>query len=584
MIFNYRKRILKNNYKNYWFISGTIAFVVIFSFLITELYNRTLEGEKKDYQRQQLEMAKNAASGITYFINHLCSDMNFLVSILQLQQSGFSSDVKLENFLNRYESEIVSSIFIANENGEVITSASREFPPIQKNITANAVKMFNPDSLFYITIVDGNQEDSKLFFQIITEIKFQENKSKKRFLGYLVNFNSLVNQYIKPLKLSKGDFSWIIDSKGRLIYHPNHDEMLFNSIFDKSEDCIECHLSFDDPIKMIRSNNPAIGENPVIGDEPAKVIAYYPIKIKNEKWTLVLSAFVTKVTENLRAKFRIFFILGFVILGVIISFSLLIYYFNMKRISAEEAKRNIEQVQKYQEQLNQASKLASIGELVDSVAHEINTPAGIISAHIDGFLLDKHSNEKLSESKITDLLNVIKRQTERISRYTRSLLDYSKRMPFNPEPTNLKILIEECIYLFGHRFRAKHITISKNFQSYVPLVDADVRQMEQVFLNIFSNAIDACKLHGEISISLFKSPDSDDVIIKIKDNGSGVDAENLDKIFSPFFSSKLDANGTGLGLSITKAILTRHKAEITVASEFGKWTEFTIIFPITGEA
>ena len=100
----------------------------------------------------------------------------------------------------------------------------------------------------------------------------------------------------------------------------------------------------------------------------------------------------------------------------------MIYYVNLKRVRAEEAKGNLEQVQLYQEQLNQASKMASIGELVDSVAHEINTPTGIISAHIDGLMLKENY-----EGDVGNVLNIIKRQTSRISDYTKRLLNYSAK-------------------------------------------------------------------------------------------------------------------------------------------------------------
>jgi len=335
---------------------------------------------------------------------------------------------------------------------------------------------------------------------------------------------------------------------------------------------------------MIKAEDPSIGEYEIIGVEPPKIMAYFPMDLHGQVWILVISTLLPEVTASLRERFRLFFILGFVILGVIIFFSILVYYLNSKRIRAEEAKRNLEQIQEYQEQLNQASKMASIGELVDTVAHEINTPASIISAHTDAILL---MNKPSAE--ITEPLNVIKRQTRRISDYTRRLLNYSQSMPFYPEPTDLETLINECVFLLDHRFRAKKLSVTKNIELRQTEVFVDHRQMEQVLINLLNNSVDAVESRGEITISLKKIGDGsfseedqkkEKILISIEDNGAGIPQEHLDKIFNPFFSTKLKIKGTGLGLAITKAIIARHKGKIEVRSIPGESTMFNIFLPL----
>lgn len=568
-------------FKKYWIISATLAFVILFSFLVVDIYTRTIEGEKKDYQLQQLEMAKNASLGIGYLLEHLSNNMRFLSSLKEVKKLNQSSASYLDGFLQSYESKLVNNIFLADIKGNIIFTSGKNFPDwIDGN---NASHKLN-------TIIHANKvirdehkgNNSGVFLELIVPISDNNpGIDTVGYLGYLVNFNLLVEQYIKPLKLSKEDFAWIMDSDGRLIYHPHHDEMLFRSIKRVSEDCYQCHTSFDIQQAMIAADKPSYGEYYVVGDEPAKVMAYYPIIIQNEKWVLVISAFVTKVTENLRSKFQVFFILGFIILGVIVFFSLLIYFVNLKRIRAEEGKRNLEQIQLYQEQLNQASKLASIGELVDSVAHEINTPAGIISAHVDGLLLRNSYPENISS-----VLDIIKRQTERISSFTKSLLNFSRRIQFNPEETNLIILMQDSLFILGHRFKTKHISIITNYSESLSAVCADQHQVEQVFVNILNNAIDSIDSKGTITISIKESIDNSGVkgvMIIIEDSGSGIPKENIDKIFNPFFSTKLKSHGTGLGLSITKAIVVRHKGKISVKSIYGEGTTFNIFFPLIQE-
>ncbi len=580
------KKIIFNKYS---LIIGTIIFVLIFAFLISEIYKRTLDDIKRDHQLQQLEMAKTAAQGINYLLDHFFNDMKFLANFAETkkEESNFP-----EYFLSAYEPYLVRSIIITDENIKIWNSAGEPFPDwaishLKEIIKTNFI-VPGTDNYWLSPVIrdESFKENTDLYFLMLVPIISEpENNyySSTKYIGYLMSFNSLVERFIKPLRLGKSDFAWVIDGTGRLIYHPEHEEMLFRSISDTTSECTTCHDSFDVPRLMITSNVPSTGEYSIIGDEPPKVMAYFPMDLHGQQWILVISTPLPEVTANLRDKFRLFFILGFVILGVIIFFSFLVYYLNSKRIRAEEAKRNLEQIQEYQEQLNQASKMASIGELVDTVAHELNTPAGIIAAHADAILL---KNDPSAE--ITEPLNVIKRQTRRISDYTRRLLNYSQSMPFYPEPTDLETLINECVFLLNHRFRAKNLSVTKNIELSQTKVFVDRRQMEQVLINLLNNSVDAVELRGEIIISLKKIGDGsfstedqkkEKILISIEDNGTGIPQDHLEKIFNPFFSTKSKINGTGLGLTITKAIIARHKGKIEVVSNPGEGTIFNIFLP-----
>ena len=535
-------------------------------------------------------MSKTAAQGINYLLDHLFNDMKFLANYTKTkkEESNFP-----DYFLSTYETSLVRSIFITDENIKILNSTGEPFPDwaisyLEEIIKTNTI-VTGIDNYWLSPVIrdESFEENTDLYFLMLVPIISEPENiyhSLTKYIGYFVSFNSLVERYIKPLRLGKSDFAWVIDGTGRLIYHPNHKEMLFRSISDTTSDCTSCHISFDVPRSMIKAEYPSIGEYEIIGDEPPKVMAYFPMDLHGQRWILVISTLLPEVTASLRDKFRLFFILGFVILGVIIFFSLLVYYLNSKRIRAEEAKRNLEQIQEYQEQLNQASKMASIGELVDTVAHEINTPAGIIAAHADAILL---KNEPSAE--ITEPLNVIKRQTRRISDYTRRLLNYSQSMPFYPEPTDLETLINECVFLLNHRFRAKKLSVTKNIELRQTQVFVDRRQMEQVLINLLNNSVDAVESRGEITISLKKIGDGsfseedqkkEKILISIEDNGTGIPQDLLAKIFNPFFSTKSKIKGTGLGLAITKAIIARHKGKIEVRSIPGESTIFNIFLPL----
>jgi len=582
----------KKHYR-YIFIFTLISTIILFAYLINKLYTVTLEDAKKSHQMQQLQMAKVVAEGINYFMEHLVRD---LILLTENSKSRDSKDIILKDFIDHYkvslDKTIITSIIISDSSSKIIYFTGKQPPEWVKNKLKEMQTLFSVRSFegeFIASEIlpdDFNTTNSERSFLIILPIISAEGNrffKVKSFVGFLVNFDSLIEHFVLPLELSSNDFIWILDGNGRLIYHPRHEEMLFNSIYDEDKDCLSCHISFDNQKKILLSNKASFGEHIVIGDEPSKIFAYVPIEIGNQKWFIAISTLLPDVTEGLKNKFQLFFILGIIILLTFLFAIFLIYYLNMKRMKSEEIRKNLEKVQEYQEQLNHSSRLASIGELVDSVAHEINTPIGIISAHADSILLQEDKANVYKEE-----LEIIKKQTRRISDYTKSLLNFSKRISFNPEKVDVVDLINESLYLLQPRFREKKIEVIKKIPREGIEILGDRRQLEQVLINIFNNAIDSLTPNGKIIIEVieknilnsktFKNQLIESALISITDNGSGISEEDINNIFDPFYSTK-EKNGTGLGLSIAKSIMQRHKGKIEVTSKIGKGTTFTLIIP-----
>lgn len=579
--------MIKKNYK-YLFFIVLISITVLFLFLINNIYSLILEDTKKSHQMQQLEMTKVVSEGISFFLDHLVKDMDFLTSNPKLENDNIELKKLIDNFRISYDQTIISTIIIVDSSSHIIYYTGNGPPgwiPEKLKELVNGFKNKSTINKFLTSEVLPEQIDdtnSEKSFLIVLPLK-KYFKGESSFIVYLVNFDSLIKHFILPLKLSSNDFVWILDGNGRLIYHPKHEEMLFNSIFETNSECQSCHTSFGTQLKILKSTEPAYGEYWVRGDEPSKIFAYVPINIGNQKWFIAISTLLTDVTAKIRDKFQSFFILGFIILATMFSFVFIIYFLNLKRIKSEETRKNLEKIQEYQEQLNHYARLASIGELVDSVAHEINTPMGIISAHTDSILLQEEKNNIHKEE-----LEIIKKQTKRVSEYTKSLLNFSKRIAFNPEKVDVKDLINESLYLLLPRFREKNVQLIKDIPAYGIIIFGDKRQLEQVLINIFNNAMDSLSTGGKIfiqlkEINILTSKISHDQIaqcvsISITDNGVGIIKDNLSKIFDPFYSTK-EKNGTGLGLSITRSIIQRHKGNIEVISEVGKGTTFTIVIP-----
>jgi len=224
-----------------------------------------------------------------------------------------------------------------------------------------------------------------------------------------------------------------------------------------------------------------------------------------------------------------------------------------------------------QQQLVTSEKLASIGLLSAGVAHEINTPLTGISSYVQ--LLQK----KASDAHFAQILEKIEVQTERVSRIIKNLLSFAR----NPSDlafhrVNLRENLQEIISLIDYKLKAMAITLELSLAPVAPIWGQGER-LQQVFINIILNAIDAMPNGGRLSLDLGET--ASEAVIAIADTGTGIKEQHLPRIFDPFFTTKGIGKGTGLGLSISYAIIKEHEGRIDVQSEAGKGTRFTIVLP-----
>ncbi len=303
--------------------------------------------------------------------------------------------------------------------------------------------------------------------------------------------------------------------------------------------------------------------------------------LAHDRWIVAVSIDLAEVTGIMRKNFQTYFWLVGLALTSIVLGGVLLLWFNIRRVRAETNAVHSEQRRVLQGQVHQASKLASIGELVDSVAHEINTPVGIISAQVDAMLL------AAKDTANSDVLRIIKDQTRRIAGYTRSLLRFSRRMKFQPKHENLVDITEECLKLLGYRLRADRIRVQKNWPQNLPDVKVDRNQMQQVLMNLLNNAVDAVGEEGEIRISIQATngeTEQSGVKMLVSDTGPGIHPRDLSKIFDPFFTTKPADKGTGLGLAISQAIVKRHGGSITAENNQHGGASFIVFIPLNSTA
>lgn len=228
-------------------------------------------------------------------------------------------------------------------------------------------------------------------------------------------------------------------------------------------------------------------------------------------------------------------------------------------------------------QLVRAEKLISVGVLSAGIAHEIGSPLAVIRGRAEQVLRDTPAGPR------ADDLRVIIKHIDRISSTIRQLLDFSRRQPVAPQAVSLGVAVERARELLQWKFESKDLELRVTLDDDLPMLAADPDQLQQVIVNLLSNACDASQPGGQVVISA-RALGADQVQLAIVDRGHGVAPEHLHAVFDPFFSTKKRGEGTGLGLSIVASIVRNHAGEIALDSAAGRGTTVTVRWPAHREA
>ncbi|MGH7413996.1 MAG: PAS domain S-box protein [Candidatus Rokuibacteriota bacterium] len=233
----------------------------------------------------------------------------------------------------------------------------------------------------------------------------------------------------------------------------------------------------------------------------------------------------------------------------------------------------------FQRAARQADKLAALGTLSAGIAHEINNPIGIISSRVEVMLLEGEGEDLPAELRKD--LEVILAHARRVATITEGLLSFARRSSGIRGPVNLNRIAEQIVQLAQKDLSRAKVRVIMRLHENLPDIVADANAIGQVLLNLVTNARRAIPDEGEITIETGYLPTTRSVRLVVRDTGSGVPPEILPKIFDPFFTTKPD--GTGLGLSISHGIIHDHHGTISVHSQPGEGTTFTVTFPVDGQ-
>ena len=238
--------------------------------------------------------------------------------------------------------------------------------------------------------------------------------------------------------------------------------------------------------------------------------------------------------------------------------------------------RMAQELEANQEHLLQARKIAALGTFTAGIAHELNNPLNNISLTAETYL-EEYGGRMDAEAK--ELIHDILTQSERACEIVKNLLDFSRTE--RPARSSIKAgeIVRSTVALVKNQIMLAGITLDMEILEALPPVRGNIRSLQQVFVNLLLNAIQAMPNGGAITINV-AAEGSDFVRFDIGDTGVGMEPEAIEHIFEPFFTTKSVGHGTGLGLSVAYSIVKRHQGQITVKSEIGMGTVFTILLPV----
>jgi len=399
----------------------------------------------------------------------------------------------------------------------------------------------------------------------------EEAEGKKWVIRATID-SFMFNSLVKRVRIGKTGEAYILNSEGVL----QTERRSGGNLMTKPPDNIQYPGAGSGITSFINS------------DAKGEKYLFTTIWLKEKKWLLVVRQEKADVFQALRS--ATYLIILIMILGGagIIAVAFLVCNRVVRRLQEVDLEK-----EQLGQQLIRAGRFAELGEMAAGFAHEINNPLQIIKNEqslIEMNLADLKENGQLTPSEsleeVEDSLDQIKLQISRCAHITQGILKFGRQTEYVLKDIDLRYFVPEVTALVEKKAAVQGIQLKQTLSEDTPLIHGDPSQLQQVLLNLFNNAIDAVVEHhgvhgGEIVIESGRE-DNHKVKIMVKDNGCGINPQNLNKIFTPFFTTKPVGKGTGLGLSVCYGIIDNLGGIINVSSERGHGTTFTIILPAAG--
>jgi two-component system NtrC family sensor kinase len=250
----------------------------------------------------------------------------------------------------------------------------------------------------------------------------------------------------------------------------------------------------------------------------------------------------------------------------------------------EQVRRKTAELERVHKTLLRSEKMASIGKLAATVAHEINNPLFGILTYARLVLRALLKHEIPGRDELVEQLQTIERESKRCGDLVKNLLTFSRQAPSNREPNDLNTVVHRAVLLVKHKLEMQNIELVETLAPGLPPVQCDANQIQQVILVLLMNASEAMPKGGRVEVTTEFDAAAEYGAVRIKDTGSGIPEDVVPRIFDPFFTTKEDQLRTGLGLAVAHSIVEQHAGEISVHSTPGVGTEFRVTVPAAAAA
>jgi len=311
-------------------------------------------------------------------------------------------------------------------------------------------------------------------------------------------------------------------------------------------------------------------------NEKGKKVLHAGAWLNQDKWLLVIRQEASEEMTGLLATRNVE--VAIILAGVLAIVFTTIF---TARLTVNRLRQSDARMNELNARLVQSDKLAALGKMAAGVAHEINNPLAVIiqkTGWMEDLLTeeDLQQTENLEEFKTS--LRKIEEHVERARKVVHNMLGYARRMEPRLENVDINDTVKQTIALLENYARINNIEIHTSLASDLPVIASDQAQLQQVFLNLLTNAIDAIEKNGRIEVVSKKADGR--IQVDVTDNGPGIPLDQQKRVFEPFYTTKQTSKGTGLGLWVSYDIVERMGGSITVKSQVGEGTTFTVSIPV----
>ncbi len=543
-----------------------ISVIIIVSFLPMVLVGGIILNQFNKSYREKTHahlgaLVQQHKHNIDTFLNEKLNDIKFLAATFNFEK--LNDQLFLQQLLFRLQQEygaVFVDLGLVNEDGRLLTYAGPFKLEEAKYSEAEWFKKAIKKHYFISDVFLGLRG---LPHFIVTVKEY--NKGKQYILRATIDFGAF-NKLVEKVRVGETGFAFILNRKGEF-----QTNLPFNIVPDKGLYTAFINRSLKE---KTRKGVQIVEEYNGFG----KKYIYVANFLKNQEWLLVFQQETAEVFADLR---RTTYVAIFLILmgglGIMI-----MAFFQSRRMVGRIAESDKEK-EMINQQVIETGKLASIGELASGIAHEINNPVAIMVEEA-GWIQDLLEEELCKESKNLDefrrALKQIGTQGHRCKEITKKLLSFARKTDSTAHDVQMNDMIRQLVELSAQRAKYGKVVIKTGLAGNLPMIKISEPEMQQVFLNLMNNAIDAIGKHGG-TIEITSKLEGDKIVLEIADDGSGIPKANLARIFDPFFTTKPVGKGTGLGLSICYGIINKIGGEIDVQSAIDVGTTFRITIPLT---